>query len=78
MPRGPAPASAFQYDEAGRMTSRTDAAGTSTFAWTDRGELDTAGDPLTGETVDYTWNDASQVSAASCPVSTFSDTLCFA
>lgn len=50
----------FSYDSAGRITRRVDPAGTHDFSWTSRSELDTATDPLTGVTLDYSFDDASQ------------------
>lgn len=47
--------SRFGYDPAGRMNLRDDAAGTATFTYTQRDQLHTATDPLTGgtRTLDY-------------------------
>lgn len=58
---GPAGAAIYDYDPAGRMTERDDDAGTATFTWTARGELDTVEDPITGTTIAYDWDAASQL-----------------
>lgn len=47
------PATVYGYDDAGRLTSRTDPAGTATFTYDNRGLLDTISDPLTSGTVTY-------------------------
>jgi RHS repeat-associated protein len=43
------------------MTQRVDAAGTTSFTWTPRFELDTVTDPATGTILDYTWDAASEL-----------------
>ena len=55
----------FTYDADGRMLSRSDAAGVTSFTWTDRSELRTASDPLTGTTRTYTWDPAGQLDSVS-------------
>ena len=57
--------STFAYDQVGRMVSRHDPSGDSVFTWTDRSELNTITDPVTGEVVDYDWTVASQVETVS-------------
>ncbi|MCP4304326.1 MAG: hypothetical protein GY788_05500, partial [bacterium] len=54
---GPAGATSFSYDEVGRLETRNDPTNTSdyVFGWTDRSELDTLFDPISGQTVDYHW-----------------------
>jgi RHS repeat-associated protein len=56
-------AASFSYDARGLMTSRADAAGTTTFTYTDRRELDTVTDALTGLTTNYDRDDAGQLTA---------------
>lgn len=48
------PDTTYTHDGAGRIVSRADGAGTTTFGYDARGLLDTIGDPLTGATVDHT------------------------
>jgi RHS repeat-associated protein len=56
-------AASFSYDARGLMTSRADAAGTTTFTYTDRRELDTVTDALTGLTTNHDRDDAGQLTA---------------
>jgi RHS repeat-associated protein len=58
---GPGGTATYTYDDAGRMTQRVDAAGTTSFTWTPRFELDTVTDPATGTTLDYRWDAASEL-----------------
>ncbi|HEX5614477.1 MAG TPA: alpha/beta hydrolase [Acidimicrobiia bacterium] len=58
---GGAGTTAYQYDADGQLTVRTDAAGTASFAWTARHELDTAVDPLTGTTANHDWDANSRI-----------------
>lgn len=58
-------AATYLYDDAGRLTSRADAAGTTSFEWTARGELDQLTDPLTGSIFQYDWSAASQLNSIS-------------
>ncbi|MDO8392222.1 MAG: RHS repeat-associated core domain-containing protein [Actinomycetota bacterium] len=52
---GSAGSSAFRYDAAGRTTERQDAAGTTSYSWNPNGQLYQIGDPVTGNTITYTW-----------------------
>ncbi|MCP4306804.1 MAG: hypothetical protein GY788_18400, partial [bacterium] len=50
----------YEYDSNGRMTERIDAAGTHSYTWTMRNELDRVDDPITGLELDYDWTEASE------------------
>ena len=52
-PNKTTPESSFRYDGAGRMVSRTDAAGTSTFGYDDRGDLWRVTDAITGQVSEF-------------------------
>jgi RHS repeat-associated protein len=56
---GPAGATTFTYDEMGRMATREDpSSGTAyVFEWTDRSELNSLYDPVSGVEFDYVWDD---------------------
>ncbi|MEM9202675.1 MAG: DNRLRE domain-containing protein, partial [Actinomycetota bacterium] len=49
--------SAYDYDAAGQLERRYDAAGTWVHTWTDDGRIETALDPVTGVAVTYGYND---------------------
>lgn len=52
---GSAGNSAFRYDAAGRTIEREDAAGTTSYSWNPNGQLYQIGDPVTGNTITYSW-----------------------
>ena len=49
------------YNADGQMLSRNDPAGLHGFTYDTRGRMSTATDPLTSKTLNYTFNDASQI-----------------
>jgi YD repeat-containing protein len=55
--------SSFVYDAGGRMVSRADAAGTSTFFWTLRDQLASVSNPLTGTSQTNTFDAAGQLTS---------------
>ncbi len=60
---GPAGPSTFTYDDAGRLTDRTDTAGKTTFTWTDADQLRTARDALTQATQTRAYDAAGQLTS---------------
>ncbi|MFB7608614.1 LamG-like jellyroll fold domain-containing protein [Streptomyces gardneri] len=61
---GPSGRSEYSYDADGLMTSRKDAAGTTTFTYDNGGRLDTTTDPLTGTQVRNAYDAAGRLQVA--------------
>ncbi|MEO5841553.1 MAG: RHS repeat-associated core domain-containing protein, partial [Acidimicrobiales bacterium] len=58
---GPAGNMIATYSGDSRMLTRNDPAGNHTFGYDTRGRMTTAADPLTARTLNYTFNDSSQI-----------------
>ncbi|WP_441246619.1 LamG-like jellyroll fold domain-containing protein [Kitasatospora sp. McL0602] len=59
---GPQGNATYTYTSDGQLASRTNTAGTSTFTYDPAGQLKTLADPLTGNTLSYTYTALGQVS----------------
>ncbi len=63
-------AATYTYTADGQTASRTDAAGTATFGYDGAGRPQTMVDPVTGRTVNYTYNPAGRLGVVSDPATT--------
>ncbi|MFI6816008.1 RHS repeat-associated core domain-containing protein [Nonomuraea sp. NPDC050328] len=61
--RDAAAQSIFAYDSLGRLTQRTDKAGSASFTYDDASRLKTATDPITGRTLSYDYDEASRLTS---------------